>query len=213
MRKAKNPSQNLRLARTKSAKADRLSSSPKTVKAGVVNEATLLSDLHSLIQSARQRIASVGNTTHTMLCWYVGHRLLKENLQDARAAYGKQILVTVSRELTAEYGRGFSYAEIARMIQFCQAFPEKTIVATLSRQLSWSHFHALLPLKNPLAREFYAEMCRIERWDVRTLRKKIGGMLFQRTALSKNTKAVISSEIANLRDGRMTPDTRILPMK
>ncbi len=65
----------------------------------------------------------------------------------------------------------------------------------------------LLPLKDPLAREFYAEMCRIEHWDVRTLRKKIGGMLFQRTALSKNTKAVISSGIANLRDGRMTPDT------
>ena len=49
-------------------------------------------------------------------------------------------------------------------------------------------------------------MCRFERWDVRTLRKKIGGMLFERTALSKNTKAVISAEIANLRDGRMTPD-------
>ena len=65
----------------------------------------------------------------------------------------------------------------------------------------------LLPIKDPLARDFYAEMCRIERWDVRTLRKKIGGMLYQRTALSKNTKAVISAEIANLRDGRMTPDT------
>lgn len=65
----------------------------------------------------------------------------------------------------------------------------------------------IFPIKDPLARDFYAEMCRIERWDVRTLRKKIGGMLFQRTALSKNTQAVISSEIANLRDGRITPDT------
>ena len=115
--------------------------------------------------------------------------------------------MTVSRELTVDYGRGFSYAGIARMIQFCQLFPDKVIVATLAQQLSWSHFHALLPIKDPLARDFYAEMCRIERWDVRTLRKKIGGMLYQRTALSKNTKAVISSEIANLRDGRMTPDT------
>lgn len=65
----------------------------------------------------------------------------------------------------------------------------------------------LLPIKDPLARDFYAEMCRIERWDVRTLRRKIGGMLFQRTAISKNTKAVISTEINNLRDGRVTPDT------
>ncbi len=114
--------------------------------------------------------------------------------------------MTVSRELTAEYGRGFSYAEVARMIRFSQAFADEAIVVTLSQQLSWSHFHALLPIKDPLARDFYAEMCRIERWDVRTFRQKIGSMLFQRTALSKNTQAVISSEIANLRDGRMTPD-------
>ena len=102
-------------------------------------------------------------------------------MQGGRAAYGKQILVTVSRELTADHGRGFSYAEIARMIQFAQAFPDEAIVVTLSQQLSWSHFHALLPIKDPLARDFYAEMCRIERWDVRTLRQKIGGMLFQRS--------------------------------
>jgi predicted nuclease of restriction endonuclease-like (RecB) superfamily len=70
------------------------------------------------------------------------------------------------------------------MIQLSQLFPDEAIVVTLSQQLSWSHFHALLPIKDPLAREFYAEMCRIERWDVRTLRTKLGGMLYQRTALS-----------------------------
>jgi predicted nuclease of restriction endonuclease-like (RecB) superfamily len=73
--------------------------------------------------------------------------------------------------------------------------------------LSWSHFMELLPIKDQLARDFYAEMCRIEHWDVRTLRQKIGGMLFQRTALSKKTRAVISTEITNLREGRVTPDT------
>ncbi len=172
-----------------------------------VDEAGLLADLRGLIAAAHRRVATVANATHTMLCWHVGRRLLKENLLEGRAAYGKQILVTVSRELTHEYGKGFSYAEVARMIQFSQVFSDEAIVATLSQQLSWSHFHALLPIKDPLARDFYAEMCRIDRWDVRTLRKKIGGMLFQRTALSKNTQAVISSEIASLRDGRVTPDT------
>jgi predicted nuclease of restriction endonuclease-like (RecB) superfamily len=136
----------------------------------------------------------------------MGRRLLNENLQGARAAYGKQILVTVSRELTAEYGRGFSYAEIARMIQFAQLFSDEAIVVTLSQQLSWSHFHALLPIKDPLARDFYAEMCRIERWDVRTLRRKIGGLLYERTALSRKPETAISAEIARLRDGQMTPD-------
>lgn len=75
-----------------------------------------------------------------------------------------------------------------RAIQFAQFFPDPAIVSTLSTQLSWSHFIELLPIKDPLAREFYAEMCRIERWDVRTLRLKIGGMLFQRTALSSGAK-------------------------
>ena len=178
----------------------------ETETPAVVDTAGLLSDLRSLIQSARQRIATAAYSTQTLLCWHVGRRLLNENLQGGRAAYGKQILVTVSRELTAEYGRGFSYPEIARMVQFAQLFPGETIVVTLSQQLSWSHIHALLPIKDPLAREFYAEMCRIERWDVRTLRQKIAGMLFQRTALSKKSQAVISAEIGKLRDGHMSPD-------
>jgi predicted nuclease of restriction endonuclease-like (RecB) superfamily len=66
---------------------------------------------------------------------------------------------------------------------------------------------ALLPLKDPLARDFYAEMCRVERWTVRTLRDKIRGMLFERTALSKKPAAQAKQELAKLRDeDRLTPD-------
>ena len=166
----------------------------------------LLSDLRSLIQSARQRIAAVAYSTQTLLCWHLGHRLLHEKLGGSRAAYGEQILVTVSQELTTEFGRGFSYPELTRMVKFAQLFPEEAIVVTLSQQLSWSHVHALLPIKDPLARDFYAEMCRVERWNVRTLRQKIGGMLFERTALSKQPKAVAAAEIAKLRDGQMSQD-------
>lgn len=124
-------------------------SSPKpkpaeTQMPDIVDEANLLSDLRSLIRSARQRIATVANSTAILLFSNVGRRLLRENLQAGRAAYGKQILATVSQELTAESGRGFSYAEIARMIQFSQLFPDEAIVVTLSQQLSWTHFHALL---------------------------------------------------------------------
>ena len=176
-------------------------------KPGRIDEAALLGDLRTLVQSARQRIASAAYSTQTLLCWHVGRRLVQEHLQGGRAAYGKQILVTVSRELTADYGRGFGYAELARMIQFAQAFADEAIVVTLSQQLSWSHFHALLPIKDPLARDFYAEMCRIERWDVRTLRQKIAGMLYQRTALSKRPDAVIAAEIGKLRGGQLSPDT------
>ena len=168
--------------------------------------AALLADLRGLIESARQRIATVANASTTILCWNVGRRLLRESLQDGRGAYGRRILATVSQELSAEFGVGFSYAALTRMVRFAEWMTDERIVSTLSTQLSWSHFIELLPIKDPLARDFYAEMCRIERWDVRTLRLKIGGMLFQRTALSRKPKSVIASQIGQLRDGHMTPD-------
>ncbi len=171
-----------------------------------VDESGLLSDLRGLIQSARQRIASVANATTTFLFWSVGRRLLRENLQAGRAAYGKQILATVSQELTGEFGPGFNYTGLTRMVRFAEWMTDERILVTLSQELSWSHFVELLPIKEPLARDFYAEMCRIERWDVRTLRQKVSGMLFERTALSRRPKAVVAAGIATLRDGQMTPD-------
>ena len=71
---------------------------------------------------------------------------------DARAAYGKQILVTVSQQLRAEFGDGFTLRSLYRSIQFFELFPDEAIVSTLSAQLSWSHFFELLPLKDPLAK-------------------------------------------------------------
>lgn len=115
--------------------------------------------------------------------------------------------MTVSRELTAEFGTGFSKANLLRMVQFSECFPESEIVVTLSRQLSWSHFLAIIPQKDPIKRDFYAEMSRIENWSVRTLRSKIGGMLFERTALSKKPTRLAEQELAQLRDDdKLTPD-------
>lgn len=93
------------------------------------------------------------------------------------------------------------------MMQFAEVFPNEKIVASLIRQLSWTHIIALLPLKQLLQREFYAEMCRIEKWSVRTLRKKIDGMLYERTAISKKPKRLIKQEIKLLREeDKLTPD-------
>jgi hypothetical protein len=84
---------------------------------------------------------------------------------------------------------------------------QEQIVATLSRQLSWSHFVEIIPLDNPLKRDFYAEMCRVERWSVRTLRQKIDRLLFERTAVAKNSEELIRADLDALRDeDRLTPD-------
>jgi predicted nuclease of restriction endonuclease-like (RecB) superfamily len=109
--------------------------------------------------------------------------------------------------LENEYGKGFSEKNIRRMMQFAEVFPDEQIVASAMRQLSWTHFTLLLPLKQPLQREFYAEMCRIEKWSVQTLREKINGMLYERTAISKKPKQLIKREIKALRkEDKLTPD-------
>jgi predicted nuclease of restriction endonuclease-like (RecB) superfamily len=93
------------------------------------------------------------------------------------------------------------------MIRLAETFPQQQIVSTLSRQLGWSHFVEIIPIKEDLKREFYAEMCRVERWSVRTLRDKIGGMLFERTALSKKPAKLAKQELAQLRAGdQLSPD-------
>jgi len=75
-----------------------------------------------------------------------------------------------------EFGRGFSEKSLRHMIRFVEAFPDFEIGSALLRQLSWTHVASLIYLDDPLKRDFYAEMCRIERWSTRTLEKKTGSM-------------------------------------
>ena len=167
----------------------------------------LLDDIRRMIQETRSTVAVAVNVGMTLLHWRIGERISEEILKGDRAEYGKQILATLSQELSVEYGRGFNYSALTRMVSFVEAFPQKEIVATLSQQLSWSHFVALIPLKRPLQREFYAEMCRIERWNVRTLRKKIDSMLYERTAISRKPEGLAKKELAQLRNrDQMAPD-------
>ncbi|MEP7340197.1 MAG: PDDEXK nuclease domain-containing protein [Acidobacteriota bacterium] len=167
----------------------------------------LLTDLRRMIEETRQRVATTVNAELTLLYWRVGVRIRADILQSKRAEYGEQIVSTVSRQLLTDYGRGFSDKNLFRMIRFAEYFPDDQIVATLSQQLSWSHFIEILVVKDELARQFYAEMCRIERWTVRTLRQKINSMLFERTAISRKPGEVIRQELVALRESdRLTPD-------
>jgi predicted nuclease of restriction endonuclease-like (RecB) superfamily len=168
---------------------------------------TLLTDVRALIEQARERTAQAVNAEMTMLYWHIGERIRKDILREERAAYGEQIVATLSRQLTEEYGRGFEIKTLRRMIQFAEEFPEKPIVATLSRQLGWSHFKEIIPLKDRLKRDFYIELCRLEKWSVRVLRSKINGMLFERTALARKPDELIEKELKALREeDRLTPD-------
>ena len=160
-----------------------------------------------MIRQAREGTARVIDSTLATLYWHVGRRIHQDILQQKRAEYGARIVSELGRHLGREFGQGFSEKNLRRMVQFAEAFSDQQIVVTLLRQLAWSHFIALIPLKDPLQRDFYAEMCRMERWDVRTLRKRIGSMLYERTALSRKPGNLIEKELKQLREkNTLTPD-------
>jgi predicted nuclease of restriction endonuclease-like (RecB) superfamily len=166
----------------------------------------LLGDIRSLIEQSRQQLASAVNSALTLLYWHIGQRIRTEVLQGERAAYGEQIVSALSRQLELEYGRGFSGKNLRHMVRFAEAYPELEMVSTLSRQLAWSHFLELIYLKDPLKRDFYAQLCAQERWSVRLLRERKDTMMFERTALSHQPAELIATELAKLREtGHLAP--------
>jgi predicted nuclease of restriction endonuclease-like (RecB) superfamily len=169
--------------------------------------AVLLSDLRELILSTRQQVAQTVNAGLTMLYWHIGTRIRKDILKEKRAEYGQEILQALSAKLAAEFGRGYSARNLANMVRFAEQFPDPQIVSALLRQLGWTHFTMLIPIQDGLKRDFYAEMCRLERWSTRTLRQKIDGMLFERTALSRKPEKLAAQELQKLREeDKLTPD-------
>ncbi|WP_205191644.1 YhcG family protein [Burkholderia sp. LMG 13014] len=166
----------------------------------------LLGDIRTLIEAARKRAASAVNSELSMLYWRIGQRIHTQVLEGRRADYGEEVVLTLAAQLVKEYGSSFSVKNLRRMVQFAVAYPDERIVVSLIRQLSWTHFIALIPLKDSLQRDYYAQMASAERWSVRTLRERIDSMLYERTALSQKPEETIAQELATLRDAqRMTP--------
>ena len=169
---------------------------------------SLIQDLRQIVEQARCRVASTANAELTMMYWHIGERINREVLGNQRAEYGKQIVASVARQLQEDFGtKGFDEKNIRRMMQFAQLFPEEQIVAPLARQLSWSHFLMVMPLKDELQQEFYLTMAASENWSKRMLRKEIDGMLFERTAIANKPDELIKKELSTLRDDNvLSPD-------
>lgn len=144
----------------------------------------LIAEISSLIENSKNEIVNYANSSVTMLFWQIGKVVNQKILENKRAEYGKQIIVTLSRHLVNKYGRNFEEKNLRRMLQFSAQFTEREIVVTLSRHLTWSHFLILLPLKKNDAKLFYAQRAINENWGVRELKKQISAKVFERTALA-----------------------------
>jgi hypothetical protein len=146
--------------------------------------ASLFSEISALIEQARSTAISQANFALTLLFWKIGRRVNEEILQNQRADYGKRIVVTLARQLAEKYGRNFEEKNLRRMLQFAEQFPEEQIVGPLARQLSWSHFLMLLPLKTHEAKLFYAQKVIEGCLGKRDLRQLISRKAFERTAIA-----------------------------
>ncbi len=180
----------------------------KTVtKSSAPMSRSLLTDVRQMILQAREGVARAVDSSLTILYWNVGQRIRLDILKEKRAEYGAEIVSALGRQLEAKFGRGFGRRNLFRMIRFAEVFSDFQIVSSLMTQLGWTHFLHIIALDDPLKRDFYAEMCRVERWNTRTLNNKIQSMLFERTALSRKPGKLAEMELKELREeDKLTPD-------
>lgn len=170
----------------------------------------LVTELRQLIDSARRRAAVAVNAELTLLYWQVGERIHREILGGQRAGYGDEVVAALARQLSAEYGRGWSARQLRLCIRFAQTYPEVQIVHTLCAKLSWSHLRLLAALDDAIQRDFYTGLCQLENWSVRQLQERMQSMLFERTAISRQPEETIAHELQVLRQEQVVNPALLL---
>ena len=156
-------------------------------------ENALFSDISELIERTRQRVSVTVNTELVVLYWHIGKRVREEVLGGERAPYGQDIIKRLAARLTREYGRGYSWQNLFRMVKFAELYPDIEIFSTLSAKLGWSHIAELLVVSDTDEREFYVAHAVSERWSVRTLRERITSGLYVRTITGGESAGQVSS--------------------
>lgn len=164
------------------------------------SENQLFTDICGIIDDVRQRVAVYVNSEICLMKWYVGKRIKEEVLYNQRAEYGKQVIKNLSVKLTAKYGKGWSDKSLLHCLRSAETFSEDEILYAVQVQFSWTQMKTLSYINDPLARQFYMEMCRIEHWDTRTLDSKINSQLYERTAISSKPEEIVKHELSLLKE-------------
>lgn len=172
-----------------------------------IDSSGFLLEIKSLIEQSKNKVALAVNAEITLLYWNVGNRINTEVLGNERAEYGKQIVQSLATQLSIEYGKGWGEKQLRQCMQFATVFPEKEIVYTLCRELSWSHLRLISYMDDVLKREFYIQMCKLEKWSFRAFRDRIQSMLYERTAISKKPEMTIANDLESLKsEQKISPD-------
>ncbi|MDI9309940.1 MAG: PDDEXK nuclease domain-containing protein [Limnohabitans sp.] len=152
-----------------------------------------IQEIKQILSKARLKTYQAINTAMIEAYWNIGKKIIEEEQNGKeRAEYGKEIIKTISIELTREFGKGFSERNIRNFRQFFIAFPEIEIWQTLSAKLSWSHFQLVLKVTDQNARMYYLKEASANTWSVRTLDRNISTLYYHR--LLSSNKELIQDE-------------------
>lgn len=151
---------------------------------------TILSDIKTIIHTARNKAIRAVDTERVLMYWHIGQRIFLEE-QDGkdRADYGKFLIKTLSEKLQPEFGSGYSSRHLNWYRQFYRTFP---IVNTLCSQLSWSHYRLIIRLNEHKNRDFYIAETVKNNWSVRQLERQINSNLYERLLISNDHDSVLA---------------------
>lgn len=149
---------------------------------------SLYDQIRQILLESQSTVVRAVNMVMMQAYFEIG-RLIVDDEQhgQARAGYGEETLMALSRKLKAEFGKGFSVRNLRNMRTFYVTFKNRQ---TLSAKLSWSHYTLLMRLENEQARNFYLKEAETENWSVRELDRQINSLLFERLALSRDKTQV-----------------------
>ena len=146
-----------------------------------------VADIRSILQKAREYTYRTVNSVMVQAYWLIGERIVRQEQNGKeRAEYGKQLIKTLSVELTTDFGSGFSAANLRNMRQFYRSFPDFEICYTLCSELSWSHNRLIMRVDDSKARMFYLKEAIEGHWSTRQLERNIQTFYYQRTLSSQS---------------------------
>ena len=150
-----------------------------------------INEIKKILKNARQKAYIAVNSAMVEAYWEIGRRIVEEEQNGKeRAEYGKEILQNLSKELTEEFGKGYSYRTLREIRQFYLMFSDFEKWRTVSAKLTWSHFQKVLRVSNEKARIFYLTEASENMWSVRTLDRNISTLYYDRIVASIDKKIV-----------------------
>lgn len=156
----------------------------------VVKLETVLSAIRQIIADAQTSAARSVNHALTLMYWHIGRVIVEDEQQgQARADYGKALILNLSAQLVADYGDNFSGRNLQLSRQLYLTFP---IVNALSSQLTWTHYKALMRIDDTHKRDFYEAETRKNAWSVRQMERQINSLLYERLLLSQDKDSVLA---------------------